>query len=196
MRIGIDLDGVVFDSENYFRACSELFDIKINGKGMVSPNELKAQHRYDWDKTNLHKFLSEYVVKGEEISPTMPLAKEVIDMLKKDGHTLITITSRGCIDGKEIEVTKERLNKAGISFDKEYYSITNKLEICKKENIDLMIDDLYDTIKLIAENNIKCLYFRAVGIKKYEHENIQEVHNWGEIYRKIREINEKTAKKQ
>ncbi len=47
MKIGIDLDGVVFDSEKEFRVYSELYDmldLKRNSK--VDNKELKFQDRF------------------------------------------------------------------------------------------------------------------------------------------------------
>ena len=81
------------------------------------------------------------------------------------------------------------LNKYNIKFDKYYWKQDDKLEICLKENIDLMIDDDYKIIDKLAKNNIKTLYFRDTGLKKLqENEYIKEVNNWGDIYRSIKSL--------
>ena len=44
MKIGIDLDGVVFDSETTFRTYEEIFDVDIlKGKNLVDREEPKFQ---------------------------------------------------------------------------------------------------------------------------------------------------------
>ena len=79
------------------------------------------------------------------------------------------------------------LKENNIEFDKYYFKIKNKLEICQKENVDIMIDDNYEIIKEIADNKIKTLYFRDTNLKRLdENEYIREVNNWGEIYRIIK----------
>ena len=49
MKIGIDLDGVVFDSEKGFRVYSELYDmIDLQQNSKVDNQELKFQDRFQW----------------------------------------------------------------------------------------------------------------------------------------------------
>ena len=76
------------------------------------------------------------------------------------------------------------LEENKIEFDKYYWCVEDKLEICKKENVDIMIDDDWKIIKRLAENGVKTLYFRDVNLMKLEeNEYIKEVNNWGDIYR-------------
>ena len=82
------------------------------------------------------------------------------------------------------------LKENNIEFDKYYWQIDDKLEICKKENVDIMIDDDWHIIKKLADNLVKTLYFRDTNLMKLEEgKYIKEVNNWGDIYRAITEIN-------
>ena len=45
MNIGIDLDGVIFDSEKWFRVESCFYNEKLNDKDMINPEEIKAFKR-------------------------------------------------------------------------------------------------------------------------------------------------------
>lgn len=180
MNIGIDFDGVLFDSESIFRSYAQLFDLKINGKGMLNPEELRVQKRYDWSPEELQQFLDEYVLFVQETAPIMPNAKEVLNLLSKK-HKLFAITNRGSIYDEEIDITKKRLEMEGIKFDKVIFYASNKLDICRELNIDIMIDDLFDTIITLADNGIKCLYYRDLVLKTRSHNNITEVRNWGDI---------------
>ncbi len=79
------------------------------------------------------------------------------------------------------------LNENKIEFDKYYWKVEDKLEICKKENIDIMIDDDWKIIQRLADNKIKTLYFRDTNLVELEeNEYIKEVNNWGDIYRNIK----------
>ena len=66
--------------------------------------------------------------------------------------------------------------------------ISNKDEICVKENIDIMIDDYIDNCRMVAESNIKTIYLKdAPSYEAEENPNIITLYNWGEIYRYLKE---------
>ena len=51
MKIGIDLDGVVFDTEKEFRVYSELYDVlELKQNNKINNAELKFQDRFKWTK--------------------------------------------------------------------------------------------------------------------------------------------------
>ena len=191
MRIGLDLDGVVIDSERVFRTYNEIFEIENNMDKLVDKSEAKFQRRFDWTLEEQLEYTNKYFIKSVENSNLMAGFKIVYDLLKKEDVELIVITSRGIAPRgnfiQEMEDNaKKLLAKNNIVFDKYYWKQKDKLEACQKENIDLMIDDDHRIVSKLAENGIKCLYFREAGIKKVENnKNVTEVHNWGEIYRII-----------
>ncbi len=185
MVIAIDLDGVVFDTEEYFRTYSHLYDIKIVKNGLRNKEEMDVHHRYVWDNDAANDFYSKYTAEIMTNAPFKPGAKYVINELKKMGHTLICITLRGYYRQCEIDITESRLKEANIIFDKIIYKQTDKLPICKNEKVDLIIDDNPNIIKYFAENNIKAFHFKGAGLKKVSHENAIEVQNWGDIFEKF-----------
>ncbi len=185
MNIGIDLDGVLFDTEEYFRCSGELYDIEIGGGGMVKPNHIKMQYRYDWEREYFDDYILKYLLEIERIAPVKPYAKLVIEKLKEDGHKLICITSRGVLDDEEIEITKKRLKEEGIIFDKLFFAQANKVKCCQDEKIDVMIDDYFDFIQSISNSGINCLYFRDNIQDDIINPYVRNVKNWGEVYRQI-----------
>ena len=111
----------------------------------------------------------------------------VYNLLKKQGHEFIVITARGGFVEKMKDDAIRLFNENNIEFDKYYWKVKDKLEICRNENIDIMIDDDWKIIKKLADNNIKTLYFRDTNLVKLEeNEYIKEVNNWGDIYRYIK----------
>ena len=130
MRIGIDLDGVVLDTEKQFRNDAELYDILVlNKNSMKDPTELRVQERYDWTKEEGEVFVKSYFLEATKKSHIMPGAKEVIELLKKDGHELIVITARGMDTPLMRKLGEKMLDEAGIKFDKYYWGKKEKVEI-------------------------------------------------------------------
>ena len=61
MKIGIDLDGVVIDSETTFRTYEEIFDIDfLKGNNLVNKEEPKFQARYNWTDKQEEEFIKKY----------------------------------------------------------------------------------------------------------------------------------------
>lgn len=191
MIIGIDLDGVVFDTEKEFRVYSELYDmldLKQNSK--KDNREIKFQDRFDWKKDEVDAFVKKYLKQIILEANYLPGAQRVLNLLKEDGHTLILITARGGLDKQMIEITKERFRQENMEiFDKYYWAIENKDEVCLKEKVDIMIDDSYLKCNSIANSKIKTIYLKdAPSYELEENEYIKTLYNWGEIYRYIKEI--------
>ncbi len=190
IKIGVDLDGVVFDSETTFRVYEEIFDIDKNQNKLTDRSEAKYQQRYSWNEEEQKEF-EKYWREISQSSGLMSGFKKVYQRLKEDGVELIAITARGLNgSGNEFQFmeddAKRILAENGIVFDKYYWKQKDKLEVCLKENVDYMIDDDYRIISKIADHKIRTMYFRDTGIKKLEeNEYIKEVNNWGDVYRII-----------
>ena len=193
MKIGIDLDGVVIDSETTFRTYEEIFDIDIlKGNNLINRKEPKFQARYNWSSNQEKEFIEKYFLKVSRESGLMSGFIAIYDLLKKQGHEFVVITARGGYVKEMKDDAIRLLEENNIKFDKYYWNVEDKLEICKKEKVDIMIDDDCNIIKKIAENKIRTLYFRDTNLMILEENKyIKEVNNWGEIYRYIKENMEK-----
>ena len=188
MKIGIDLDGVVIDSETTFRTYEEIFDIEtLKENNLINREEPKFQARYNWTEEQKQEFIEKNFLTVSKESPLMAGFIGVYNLLKNEDIEFVVITARGGFI-KEMKDEAERLlNENNIVFDKYYWKQDDKLDVCQKEKIDLMIDDDYKIIKRLSDNGIKTLYFRDTGLKKLEeNEYIKEVNNWGDIYRYIK----------
>ncbi len=190
MKIGVDLDGVTFDTEKLYRVCTELYEVLDLKKNNIKDNSnLVFQKRYNWTEDETQGFIDkyhEYIVRNANF---MPGAKEVLKLLKEEGHKLILITSRGN-NGEEkyIKITEEIFKENDFEvFDKCYWGILDKAKICTEENIDLMIDDYNENCLKIANESIKVIYLKdAPSYEINDNEYIKTLYNWGEIYRYIR----------
>lgn len=188
MRIGIDLDGVVFNSEDCFMSMAELYDyLELGRNSMKKKDEPKVQDKYDWTKEEAKRFLNKSCLATN--FSLVPYAKEVIDMLKTAGCEIYFVSARGQFNEEEIEIAMKKLEEGGIFADKYIWKKSDKKDICVSEKIDIMIDDRYDVCKTLSEEKIVCLYFKILGRKQLvESEFLYEVYTWGQIYRIIADI--------
>lgn len=193
MKIGIDLDGVVIDSETTFRTYEEIFDIdNLKGNNLINKEEPKFQARYNWTKEQEKEFIEKYFLTVSKESNLMSGFIGVYNLLKKQGHEFIVITARGGFVKEMKDDAIRLLKENNIKFNKYYWNVKDKLEICKNEKIDIMIDDDWKIIKNLADNQLKTLYFRDTNLVKLEeNKNIREVNNWGDVYRYIKELENK-----
>lgn len=195
LKIGIDIDGVIFDSENEIRVQAELDDLLLYRKnGVIHSEGFLEKERYEWTQSEVNQ----YQMQMKDIllhSSLMPGAKRVLDLLKRDGHELIIITARRSL-GLSVKGCIEQFKSYGLQFDQYYWNINNKFKICKQENIDIMIDGRPTHIKEIAVSKIKALYFHDINREKIEENGyIKEVNHWEEIYRQIVRLSEEVNNK-
>lgn len=188
MKIGIDLDGVVIDSETTFRTYEEIYDIDtLKGNNLIDRREPKFQQRYNWTQEQQNQFIDTYFMDVSRESDLMSGFLKVYKLLREQGHEFVVITARGGFKPEMKDDAIRVLQENGIVFDKYYWNIHDKLEICKKENVDIMIDDDWRIIKTLSENNIKTLYFKDTNLMKLEeNEYIKEVTTWGDVYRYLK----------
>lgn len=190
MKIGVDLDGVIFDSEKLYRVCAELYEVQeLRKNTIINPKELTFQKRYKWTEEETKEFINKYHMYIVNNSNFMPGAKTVLKLLKEEGNKLYIITARGAVEPEYIEITKQILRKNDLEiFDKCYWGITDKAKVCKEENIDLMIDDYIVNCEKVSEANIKTIYLKdAPSYEMEETQHLKVLYNWGEIYRYIKE---------
>lgn len=189
MKIGIDLDGVVFNTEVLWSVYAELYDcIEFNRNSVLTKLEPRFQDRYDWTEEEQNEFLDKYADIAE--FDMMPGAKEVINMLKEEGHEFVVITARGAISNQKegASIAVQKLENEGIKFDKYYWKQREKIDTCKLENVDVMIDDNYHICEAIKEAGIPVIYFNSSSRKHLEEDGVKEVSNWGEAYRVIKNL--------
>ena len=182
----------MLDTEKQFRNEAELFDIlKLNRNSTKDQSAQWAQDRYKWADDEKNEFIEKYLIEGTKKSHIMPGAKEVIELLKKDGHELVVITARGHDIPVMKKLAQEMLEKENITFDKYYWETPEKVETAKKENIDLMVEDSLSNCMKLSKENIKSIYLRDSNMKPANDKNIKECYIWGEVYRYIRELSDK-----
>ena len=180
-KLVLDLDGVVFDSENLYRVYTEMYDVDVKkGNNIINNSERTFQKRYNWDENEFSEFYNKYSKIILEKANIMSGAEIVIKKLL-EYFDIIIVTARS---DEEMKYALEKFEKVNLNSVKIYNNEHKKIDKFLEEKVDYIIDD--DNIICInaSNNNIHALYFKnSASDKLEENEYIKNVNNWGEIYR-------------
>ena len=149
MRIGIDIDNTLVNSNEYFEYIKKRD--KLN---------FKKSYTIGWTVDECNELLPKYAKELITNAKFMPNACEVLDYLHNEGHKLIIITARDNTYYKNsIELTKKILMNKKIEIDEFYFGKVKKSDIASEINIDLMIDDSKKVYNRMKKENIDCILF-------------------------------------
>ena len=195
MKIGIDIDDTTVEMLTSMVKYADIYDTQIlgrkgtNGKLGLIKNRYYLGALYGWDKDTKFKFFEMYYKNVLEESIPMPKASQIINKLKEDGHEIYFITARLTeIKNCETEkITLQTLKNNNIPYDKVIFNAFDKLKFCKENDIEIFIEDSYETCKELEENNIKTYLMTTKMNQNIDAEEIERVKEWNEIYLKIQE---------
>lgn len=202
MKIGVDIDDTTFVTVKAMLKYADKFQEEISGVttnrnsfGLIK-NRYYLKVLYGWDDKTKFDFFDKYYKNVLEECEMLPQADEVIQQLRKDGNTIHFITARltnikNC-DTKGITI--HSLNKFNIPYDSLDISVKDKLTFCKENNIDLLIEDSYETCKELNDFGIKTLLMSTKMNSNIEDNSITRVNSWNEIYNKINILKNKTTR--
>lgn len=196
MNIGIDIDGVLTDIEQWqLDYASEFYYEKYN-MDIINPNGYYTNEFYNMPTKYDDEFWAEYFKDYSLNIEARKFASEVIEKLKNDGNTIYIITAR-CgysynsktilTDEESNQIVKNWLKEHKIYYDKLIFSPEDKLEICKENNINLMIEDKPENINTISKH-IPVICFNARYNEQCNGKNIIRCYSWYDIYAKIKKI--------
>ena len=184
--IGIDIDDTLNYSSEVIKEYILKYGNNYSDDNYLIKNIDKIMRGLNFDGI-IKSFFNDYC---EEMASQMKVkehAKEVIDKLKEDGYKIYFITARNNTFYKNAyEFCINYLNKNKIYFDKLIIGQNHKLNVCKDENILLMIDDSIDTCERLKDNGISSLVFNS-QINSEKDTYCDRVDNWLEVYDYIKE---------
>lgn len=187
MRIGIDIDNVISNFNEELLKEYIKHDKELRNTGIINENpEYIGRGMFDWIEDEEKSF---YIDNIERIVKRLNVkdgAKEYIDKLKEDGHSIYIITGRDNGEySNPYNMTKEWLDNNFIYYDE--LILTNaykndkhgKTEKCLENHIDIMIDDSVHICQDCIENNITTLLMDTPYNKQVD---MPRVYNWEDIY--------------
>lgn len=180
-KIALDLDGVVFDSENLCRAYTEIYDIDVKkGNNLVTNTERLFQKRYNWPEEEKNSFYANNIDSILKNANIMTGAELVIPKLTEHFDVII-VTAR---TDSEVKYAIEKFEQLNLSNVKIFNNEHKKIEKYLEEKVDYIIDDADDICINASEQNIHAIYFKnSASLELEENEYIKNVNNWGEVYK-------------
>lgn len=181
MNIGVDIDDTITNSyETLLTIISMKYGLnykKIIQKNLNYEQIYNSLENFDTYKKDLHTFMAKAVPLKENVV-------EVLKKLKEEGNNIILITARNYDEYHEpYKITIEYLEKNSIPYNKLFVNISNKGELCKKENIDIFIDDNIKHCNSVKNVGIRTVQFNTSFVPKLD--DVEHVSSWLEFYELI-----------
>ena len=193
MKIGIDLDDTTFLTVKSMLKYADIFEEEISGIPTSMDNFGLIENRYylkalyGWEDKTKFAFFNKYYKNVLEECTMLPNADKVIRKLKKNGDTIHFITARLMnIEGCDTEaITRKSLSDFGIPYDSLSLHVSDKLSFFKENNLDICIEDSYETGKQLTDNGIKSILMTTKMNSKIDSGEIVRVNSWEEVYEEV-----------
>lgn len=183
-KIAIDIDGVVFDTEDLFRVYSEIYDVDILKRNSIIDNrERTFQKRYNWTEAEKANFYNSYAQEILENGNVMPGADIVLKKLYEE-YEILVVTARNDNEMKYVYNFLEANNLKDVKiFNNEH----DKIDRYIHEGVNYVVDDDKNICINASKHNIMAFYFKSAAADKIEEaEHLKIVNNWGEIYKYLK----------
>lgn len=197
MRIGIDIDGVLTDIEQWQLDYGSKYYYQNHGLNIKNHKGYETNIIFnvskDYDNEFWTKYFREYSLKIEPRG----FASEVIKKLKELGNEIYIITARGAIlvhkkhimeKDESNSIVLNWLKENDIYYDEIIFTQEDKLDICKNNNIDIMIEDSPKNIEMIS-SEIPVICYHANYNEKCNGNNIYRAYSWYNILYIINNLN-------
>ena len=194
MVIGFDIDDSTVVTVESMVKYGDIYDEKVFGRksqkdklGLIKDRYYMGA-LYGWNEKEKFDFFDMFYKDVLEECYPLPNASEIINKLKEEGHKIIFITARltNIKNCNTEEITKTTFEKYNIPYDKIIMNVDSKLEFCKQNNVEIFIDDSFETCKKLQENGIKSYLMNSKMNQFVDNDNIERVFSWNEIYEKIK----------
>ena len=193
MKIGIDIDDTTFLTVKSMLKYADKFEAEISGEpinrdsfGLIK-DRYYLKVLYGWDEKTKFDFFDKYYKNVLEECTMLPDANKTIRKLKNEGDTIHFVTARlmNIKDCDTEAITIQSLKKSNIPYDSLNLHISDKLSFCQKNQINLLIEDSYETCRELADNGIKSILMTTKMNSDIDAKEIIRVNNWAEIYREV-----------
>ncbi len=197
MRIGIDIDGVLTDIEQWQLDYGSKFYYNNYKKEIVNHKGYETHDIFESTQKCDDEFWKKYFIDYSINVDARKFASEVIKKLKEEGNEIFIITARGnflshstnvMLYEENKKVVKEWLKKNDILYDEIIFSPEDKFDICINNKINLMIEDKVDNVNKIS-TKLPVICFNAGYNESCSGKNIIRCFSWYDIYAKIRGMN-------
>ena len=164
MKIGIDIDDTITDTEKVLLECMKEYNSALNETEMHDLND---------------DFWRQY---GGEIYSRVkfkPGVKAAFEALKAWGFEIVIITAREYRETYDIkQITENMFENEQVPYDKIIYNSIPKGPDAKEQGVSLFIDDLERNLESVGTHGIDCVKI----VKHYQNnKNYREFNNWDDL---------------
>ncbi len=107
--------------------------------------------------------------------------------LKKQGHKIILITARFPSDKFDIEeLTIQWLKDNKINYDELIVNAQDKVEVARKKQIDIFVDDSIRNCEKVSEVQIETFIMDTIINVNYNNDKIKRIYSWPHFYQEIK----------
>lgn len=193
MRIGIDIDGVLTNLEQFIMDYITKYCVENNMDYQIGKSNYDYYKTFNITKEAEMNFWKQYLEDYAIHEKPRPFSAEIIQKLKKDGNEIYIITARwlsnreDSVGNRMREIVKNWLDENKIVYDKLIFSKAaqeRKSEEIKEQKIDVMIEDNPNNINELA-NIIPVICYHSEYNRDCMGEKITRCYSWYDIYHKI-----------
>lgn len=188
IKIGIDIDGVMNNLEEFYKTYGSKFCYENKLPLQINEKKYKLRDIFNWNKETENLFWDTYydiLLLGRMF--LRPHVEEVIHSLFKS-HEIVIISARTeeklpkCINKSMKETTKIWLKENHIEYDHLVFSDVDKTPNIIEYGIDVMIEDNPTFIMDAAKSGINLICFDASYNSHLQHKNIIHVYSWYSLF--------------
>ena len=185
MIIGIDIDNTITHTTEMILHYAQIFGKE---QGLNTIPDMRYYYLEDilgWDRKTADEFLNTHLGRIYNEMQPKEQAVEVINDLKQE-HELILITSRNLQFPEVEEVTVNWMERNGVFYDRLILNTTsnmhffNKLDVCRENQVDVMIEDHYELVTQISPF-LPVIMFDYPYNSHLLSDNIIRVKHWNEV---------------
>ena len=193
MNIGIDIDGVLTNMETWQCESASKYMYEKYNKNIKNDKGYDTSEIYGVTKEQDSKWWFDTYSEYMKQKPR-DYASEITNKLAEEGNKIFIVTAR-CVEKGYTEMSEKEMQEGvrnwlkdnKIKYDEIYFSCEDKLKVCKKLKLDMMIEDKASNVEQISKVlPVYCFdakYNR--GLK--ENKNITRCYSWYDVYIKIKE---------
>ncbi len=198
MRIGIDIDGVLTNVEQYVVDNFTKYCYENDIEYIVGESNYHHHKTFSVSKEVENQFWSKHIFDYALTQQIRSYASEVIKKLKEDGHEIYIITARWLTNKddelglKMKKIVKDWLDDNQVNYDKLVFSLEDKEKKGKEiiENkIDIMIEDSPSNINDLSQL-IPVICYNTTYNQSCNGTNIIRCYSWYDIYKHINKFYE------
>lgn len=200
MIIGIDIDDTLTNTSELLLAYAQKYDYEVlKGNGSINKEKVysiingeKVKDGMGWTTEENNDFKDMYHATVLENAPIKPFAKEIINKLIEEGNEIIFITARNNKSDRisdSYSISKRLLDKNEIKYNKIITECEDKLLECKKNHVDIFIDDKIETCLELEQGGVHSFLMNTPFNNSLDGKNLVRVFSYIDLYYKIKKLN-------